>query len=100
MSLDHILLGSFPLKMTRKKSYHIRVKQISFTQKILNLPYIYVRTLIILEAKFYFFACQLSTLLRMNLDGRACVLRAICEAAETTISDSGLAGEVLHLLLT
>jgi hypothetical protein len=43
---------------------------------------------------------SISTLLRMNLDGRACVLRAICEAAETTISDSGLAGEVLHILLT
>jgi hypothetical protein len=40
------------------------------------------------------------TLLRMNLDGRACVLRAVCEAAETTISDSGLVGEVLHILLT
>jgi len=56
--------------------------------------------LIILEAKFFFLHMSLSTLFRMNLDGRACVLRAICEAAETTISDSGLAGEVLHILLT
>ena len=47
-----------------------------------------------------FLRISISTLLRMNLDGRACVLRAICEAAETTISDSGLAGEVLHILLT
>ena len=47
-----------------------------------------------------FLRISISTLLRMNLDGRACVLRAICEAAETTINDSGLAGEVLHILLT
>jgi hypothetical protein len=66
----------------------------------LNLPYIYVRTLINLEEKFYSLHISISTLLRINLDGRACVLRAICEAADTTISDSGLAGEVLHLLLT
>jgi hypothetical protein len=56
--------------------------------------------LIILETKLYFLSISISTLLRMNLDGRACVLRAICEAADATISDSGLAGEVLHILLT
>jgi len=76
------------------------MKQISFRQQFLNFPYLYVSTLIILVAKSYFLRLSVSTLFRMNLDGRACVLRAICEAAETTISDSGLAGEVLHVLLT
>ncbi|PNF33877.1 hypothetical protein B7P43_G06736 [Cryptotermes secundus] len=37
---------------------------------------------------------------RLGLDGRACVLRAICEAADTTLQHNGLAGEVLHVLLT
>jgi hypothetical protein len=37
---------------------------------------------------------------RLGIDGRACVLRAICEAADTTIQHNGLAGEVLHVLLT
>jgi hypothetical protein len=41
-----------------------------------------------------------SVLLRMKLDGRACVLRAICEAADTTLLHNGLAGELLHVLLT
>jgi hypothetical protein len=36
----------------------------------------------------------------MELDGRACVLRAICEAADTTLRYNGLAGELLHVLLT
>lgn len=37
---------------------------------------------------------------RLGIDGRACVLRAICEAADTTLQYNGLAGEVLHVLLT
>jgi hypothetical protein len=37
---------------------------------------------------------------RLGIDGRACVLRAICEAADTTFQYNGLAGEVLHVLLT
>lgn len=37
---------------------------------------------------------------RLGLVGRACVLRAICEAADTTLQHNGLAGEVLHILLT
>ncbi|PNF33876.1 hypothetical protein B7P43_G06737 [Cryptotermes secundus] len=41
-----------------------------------------------------------ATVDRMNLDGRACVLRAICEAADTTLLYNGLAGELLHVLLT
>ena len=87
-----------PLKLSRKKSYH--VKQIPPKQKLLNLPCVCVRNLIILEVKFYFLRICIPTLLRMKLDGRACVLRTICEAADATISDSGLAGEVLQLLLT
>jgi hypothetical protein len=41
-----------------------------------------------------------ATVFRLGLDGRACVLRAICEAADTTLQYNGLAGEVLHVLLT
>jgi len=37
---------------------------------------------------------------RLGIDGRACVLRAICDAADTTLQHNGLAGEVLHVLLT
>ncbi|XP_069694257.1 uncharacterized protein [Periplaneta americana] len=37
---------------------------------------------------------------RLELDGRACVLRAICEAADTTLQHNDLAGDVLHVLLT
>ncbi|PSN41162.1 hypothetical protein C0J52_05213 [Blattella germanica] len=37
---------------------------------------------------------------RLGLDGRACVLRTICEAADTTLQHSGLLGEVLHVLLS
>ncbi|KDR23464.1 uncharacterized protein LOC110837185 isoform X2 [Zootermopsis nevadensis] len=41
-----------------------------------------------------------ATVDRMDLDGRACVLRAICEAADTTLRYNGLVGEMLHVLLT
>ncbi|KAJ9592948.1 hypothetical protein L9F63_015372, partial [Diploptera punctata] len=37
---------------------------------------------------------------RMGLDGRACILRAICEAADITFKYNGLFGEVLHVLLS
>ncbi|XP_069694278.1 uncharacterized protein [Periplaneta americana] len=37
---------------------------------------------------------------RLGLDGRACVLRAICEAADATLQYNGLAGEIIHVLLT
>ena len=96
MSLAHVLFLR-PLKMTRKKSYYIY--QILFRQKLLNITYM-CKDVDNFRRKFYFSRISTSTLLRMNLDGRACVLRTICEAADVTISDSGLAGEVLHILLT
>lgn len=36
---------------------------------------------------------------QLGLDGRACVLRAVCEAAQHPINEDGLFGEVLSLLL-
>ncbi|KAM7284662.1 hypothetical protein ISCGN_001756 [Ixodes scapularis] len=36
---------------------------------------------------------------KLGLDGRACVLRAVCEAADHPFREAGLFGEVLHVLL-
>jgi len=36
---------------------------------------------------------------RFGLDGKACVLRAICEAAEYPLENEGLLGEVLNIVL-
>ncbi|XP_047004467.1 uncharacterized protein LOC124622720 [Schistocerca americana] len=36
----------------------------------------------------------------LGTDGHACLLRAVCEAAETPLLHNGLFGEVAHLLLT
>ncbi|XP_063219661.1 uncharacterized protein LOC134529444 [Bacillus rossius redtenbacheri] len=41
-----------------------------------------------------------SALSRKGVDGRACVLRSICEAAETPLHHDGLIGELLHTVLT
>ncbi|KAK9306595.1 hypothetical protein QLX08_002785 [Tetragonisca angustula] len=35
-----------------------------------------------------------------NIDGKACLMKDICEAASTPLKDEGLVGELLHLLLT
>ncbi|KAJ9596087.1 hypothetical protein L9F63_012716 [Diploptera punctata] len=37
---------------------------------------------------------------RLGMDGKACVLRAICEAADVTVRSNGLGGDILHVLLT
>ncbi|XP_066993342.2 uncharacterized protein [Anabrus simplex] len=37
---------------------------------------------------------------RRGLDGRPCLLRAVCETAETPLHHDGLFGEMLHMLLT
>ncbi|PSN41153.1 hypothetical protein C0J52_05212 [Blattella germanica] len=36
----------------------------------------------------------------IGVDGRACILRTICEAAEATLKHNGIVGELLHVLLT
>ncbi|XP_059490100.1 uncharacterized protein LOC132205184 [Neocloeon triangulifer] len=37
---------------------------------------------------------------RVGLDGRSCLLRAICEAAETPLQHNGLFGDLLHVIFT
>ncbi|XP_037083428.1 uncharacterized protein LOC119103860, partial [Pollicipes pollicipes] len=37
---------------------------------------------------------------RFGLDGKACILRSICEAAEYPLENEGLLGEVLNIVLT
>lgn len=37
---------------------------------------------------------------RFGVDGKACLLRAVCEVAESPLRDDGLLGEVLNILLT
>ena len=40
------------------------------------------------------------TLFNFGMDGKACLLRAICETHETPLIGYGLFGEFLHLFLT
>ncbi|XP_012257670.2 uncharacterized protein LOC105686951 [Athalia rosae] len=37
---------------------------------------------------------------RTGANGKQCILRGICEVAETPLQEEGLVGELLHLLLT
>ncbi|XP_046488443.1 uncharacterized protein [Neodiprion pinetum] len=37
---------------------------------------------------------------RSGANGKECIMRGICEAAETPLHEEGLVGELLHLLLT
>lgn len=37
---------------------------------------------------------------RFGVDGKACLLRAVCEVAESPLRDDGLLGEVLNIILT
>jgi hypothetical protein len=37
---------------------------------------------------------------RHGIEGRSCVLRTICEVAETPLHHNGLVGELLHVMLT
>ncbi|XP_015609920.1 uncharacterized protein LOC107274873 [Cephus cinctus] len=37
---------------------------------------------------------------RWGANGKDCLMRSICEAAETPLRDEGLVGELLHVLLT
>ena len=39
-------------------------------------------------------------LFRLGMDGKACLLRAICEMHEGPLTGYGLFGEVLHIFLT
>ncbi|XP_069694243.1 uncharacterized protein [Periplaneta americana] len=41
-----------------------------------------------------------SVLDRYGVEGRSCLLRTICEVAETPIDHNGLVGELLHVILT
>lgn len=36
---------------------------------------------------------------QMKIDGKQCILRAICEATQLPIAHDGLLGELLHILL-
>ncbi|KAK8371710.1 hypothetical protein O3P69_013562 [Scylla paramamosain] len=42
----------------------------------------------------------INTLNRFGVDGKACLLRAVCEVAESPLRDDGLLGEVLNIILT
>lgn len=51
----------------------------------------------------YSFALQVrdaETCFRNGVNGKECMMRGICEAAETPLHEEGLIGELLHLLLT
>ena len=37
---------------------------------------------------------------RFGMDGKACLLRSICEAAEYPVENEGLLGEILNIVLT
>ncbi|XP_050713141.1 uncharacterized protein LOC126996584 [Eriocheir sinensis] len=46
------------------------------------------------------YSVLISTLNRFGVDGKACLLRSVCEVAESPLRDDGLLGEVLNILLT
>ncbi|XP_047004559.1 uncharacterized protein LOC124622812 [Schistocerca americana] len=50
--------------------------------------------------RWQLYATAEAALSSMGVDGRACVLRAICEAAETPLRQDSLLAELSHLLLT
>ncbi|KAK8738501.1 hypothetical protein OTU49_003909 [Cherax quadricarinatus] len=42
----------------------------------------------------------IDTLSRFGVDGKSCLLRAVCEVAEAPLRDDGLLGEILNIILT
>ncbi|XP_066993356.2 uncharacterized protein [Anabrus simplex] len=51
-------------------------------------------------ARWHFYDILEEVITRSGLDGRACLLRAICEAAETPLGQDSILGEMLHVILT
>ncbi|XP_076040770.1 uncharacterized protein LOC143025198 [Oratosquilla oratoria] len=46
------------------------------------------------------YSVLISTLSRFGLDGKSCLLRAVCEVAESPLREDGLLGEILNIILT
>ncbi|XP_045591796.1 uncharacterized protein [Procambarus clarkii] len=46
------------------------------------------------------YAVVINTLSRFGVDGKSCLLRAVCEVAESPLRDDGLLGEILNIILT
>ncbi|CAL4076597.1 unnamed protein product [Meganyctiphanes norvegica] len=42
----------------------------------------------------------IDTLSRFGVDGKSCLLRAVCEVSESPLRDDGLLGEILNIVLT
>ncbi|KAK4292373.1 hypothetical protein Pmani_034856 [Petrolisthes manimaculis] len=46
------------------------------------------------------FSVLIDSLNRFGVDGKACLLRSVCEVAESPLRDDGLLGEILNIVLT
>ncbi|XP_046679077.1 uncharacterized protein LOC124366530 [Homalodisca vitripennis] len=51
-------------------------------------------------SRWHLYKVAESLLSRLGLGGRSCLLRSVCEAAETPLEHNGILGELLHVLLT
>jgi len=61
--------------------------------KIVNFSSYFVQVMFILLTTIWY-------PYRHGLEGRSCLLRSICEVAETPIYYNGLIGELIHVILT
>ncbi|KAL1117532.1 hypothetical protein AAG570_003848 [Ranatra chinensis] len=50
--------------------------------------------------RWYLYRSLVTALERLSLGGKDCLLRSICEAAVTPLGHNGLAGQLLHVILT
>ncbi|XP_027236644.1 uncharacterized protein [Penaeus vannamei] len=46
------------------------------------------------------YSVLIDTLSRFGLNGKSCLLRAVCEVAESPLRDDGLFGEIINIVLT
>ncbi|XP_064101337.1 uncharacterized protein LOC135211997 [Macrobrachium nipponense] len=46
------------------------------------------------------YSVLIDTISRFGLDGKSCLLRAVCEVAESPLRDDGLLGEIINIVLT
>ncbi|XP_042215082.1 uncharacterized protein LOC121861428 [Homarus americanus] len=46
------------------------------------------------------YSVLVDTISRFGVDGKSCLLRAVCEVAESPLRDDGLLGEILNIILT
>ncbi|XP_054290939.1 uncharacterized protein LOC129005929 [Macrosteles quadrilineatus] len=78
-----------------KTNYVLPTNATQFTD-----PYVAFARRGIGASRWHLYYTAEAVLSRLGIGGRSCLLRAVCEAAETPLHHNGLLGELLHILLT